>query len=135
MRGRVVEGYWNDLGTPARYLEATFDVLSGRVPLARFPGADPFAGMREVAPGVLAAGSARLDPSARIVGPSLVGEDAMIGAGAVIGPRAVVGAAAQVPAGAVVREAILWEDTALAPGEELVRAIAAGTDRVSGEGS
>ena len=135
VRGRVVEGYWNDLGTPARYLEATFDVLSGRVPLARFPGADPFAGMREVAPGVLAAGSARLDPSARIVGPSLVGEDAMIGAGAVIGPRAVVGAAAQVPAGAVVREAILWEDTALAPGEELVRAIAAGTHRVSGEGS
>ncbi|HSD20808.1 MAG TPA: sugar phosphate nucleotidyltransferase [Anaeromyxobacter sp.] len=134
VRGRVVEGYWNDLGTPARYLEATFDVLSGRVPLARFPGADPFAGTREVAPGVRAAESARLDAGARLVGPSLVGEDAMVGAGAVIGPRAVVGAAAQVPAGAVMREAILWEDTALAPGEELVRAIAAGTDRVRGEG-
>ena len=40
VRGRVVEGYWNDLGTPARYLEATFDVLSGRVPLTRFPGAE-----------------------------------------------------------------------------------------------
>jgi mannose-1-phosphate guanylyltransferase len=134
VRGRVVEGYWNDLGTPARYLEATFDVLSGRVALARFPGADPFAGTREVAPGVRAAPSARVDASVRLLGPSLVGEDAVIGAGAVIGPGAVVGAAARVPPRAGVREAILWEGTELAPGEELVRAIAAGTDRVSEEG-
>jgi mannose-1-phosphate guanylyltransferase len=134
VRGRVVDGYWNDLGTPARYLEATFDVLSGRVPLARFPGADPFAGAGEVAPGVRAAASARLDASARLLGPSLVGEGAVIGAGATIGPRAVIGAGARIAPGATVREAIVWERTALAQGEEVARAIAAGEERVSGEG-
>jgi mannose-1-phosphate guanylyltransferase len=134
VRGRVVEGYWNDLGTPARYLDATFDVLSGRVPPARFPGADPFAGTREVAPGVRAAQSARVDASARLLGPSLVGEGAVIGAGATIGPRAVIGAGARIASGAAVREAIVWEGTALAPGEEVVRAIAAGEERVGGEG-
>ena len=77
--GRVVEGTGTMLGTPARYLDATFDVLSGRVPPARFPGADPFAGTREIAHGVRAAASARVDGSARLVGPSLVCEDAVVG--------------------------------------------------------
>ncbi|WP_242346012.1 nucleotidyltransferase family protein [Anaeromyxobacter terrae] len=134
VRGRVVAGYWNDLGTPARYLEATGDVLAGRVPLARFPGADPFAATREIAPGVRAAASARLSPRARLAGPALVCAGAEIGAGAEVGPGAVVGAGATVPAGAAVREAIVWEGTELAPGERLERAIAAGQDRVRAEG-
>ncbi len=29
--GHVSEGYWKDIGTPARYLEATFDILEGSV--------------------------------------------------------------------------------------------------------
>src|SRR5512142_2198280 len=41
IRGHAAGGYWNDLGTPARYLEAVRDVLAGRVPLARFAGAEP----------------------------------------------------------------------------------------------
>ncbi|WP_242340522.1 MULTISPECIES: nucleotidyltransferase family protein [unclassified Anaeromyxobacter] len=130
VRGRVVAGYWNDLGTPARYLEATLDVLAGRVPLARFPGADPFSGTREVAPGVHAAAGARLDPRARLAGPTLVCAGAAVGAGAEVGPRAVIGPGASVPGGATVREAIVWEGTELAPGERLEGAIAAGKDRV-----
>ena len=62
VRGFVASGYWNDLGTPARYLEANRDVLAGRVPSARFPGADPFAATRELGPGVRAAPGARIDP-------------------------------------------------------------------------
>jgi mannose-1-phosphate guanylyltransferase len=134
VRGRVVEGYWNDLGTPARYLEATADVLAGRVPLARFPGADPFAGTREVAPGVRAATTARLDPSARVTGPALACDGAEVGPGAAVGPGAVIGERVHVGADALVREAIVWEGTALAAGEQVVRAIAAGRERVSGDG-
>jgi mannose-1-phosphate guanylyltransferase len=113
VRGLVVSGYWNDLGTPARYLEASADVLAGRVPLGRFRGVDPLTGAKEVAPGARAAASARIDPAARIEAPAFVGE------------RCVV------PAGASVRDAILWDDTALSPGEELFHSIAAGTARVS----
>ncbi len=114
VRGLVVHGYWNDLGTPARYLEACADVLTGRVPLARFPGADPFAATRELSPGVRAAEDARIDPAAAVRPPAF------------IGPRCTV------PAGATVRDAILWPDTALAAGERLEHAIAAGDDRVHG---
>jgi mannose-1-phosphate guanylyltransferase len=112
IRGLAVDGYWNDLGTPARYLEANGDVLLGRVPLARFRAADPFAGTREVAPGVRAAADARIDPSARLVAPVYVG------------------AGCTVPEGATVEDAVLWDGTALAPGERVEHAIAAGSLRV-----
>jgi mannose-1-phosphate guanylyltransferase len=112
VRGVVVDGYWNDLGTPARYLEASADLLLGKVPLRRFPGAEPFAGTRLFSPGVRAAVGARIDPAAILEAPAFVG------------------AGCTVPAGARVRDAILWEGTALAPGEVLEHAIAAGRDRV-----
>jgi mannose-1-phosphate guanylyltransferase len=112
VRGLVVEGYWNDLGTPGRYLEASADVLLGRVPLGRFARAAPLAGTRLLAPGVRAAADAWIDP------------------GAVVEAPAFVGAGCLVPAGARVADAVLWDGTALAPGESVVHAIAAGADRV-----
>ncbi len=115
VRGRVVSGYWNDLGTPARYLEASRDVLGGRVPLARFAAADPLARSVALAPGVRAAPDARIDPSARVLAPAYVGRSC------------------HVPAGATVEDAILWDGTALADGETVRHAIAAGTDRVNAQ--
>lgn len=112
VRGMAVDGYWNDLGTPARYLDANRDLLLGRVPLARFPGAEPLTGMREIARGVHAAADARIDPAARLVAPAFIG------------------ARCTVPAGATVEDAILWEGTHLAPGETVKHAIAAGHFRV-----
>lgn len=112
LRGLVVDAYWNDLGTPARYLEASADLVSGRLPLGRFPGADPFAGTRELAPGVRVAASARIDPAARLEAPAWVGERCAV------------------PAGARVRDAILWDGTVLEPGEHVEHAIAAGGFRV-----
>ncbi len=116
VRGLIVDGYWNDLGTPARYLAANRDLLLGRVPLARFPGADPFAGTREVAPGIRAAADALIDPAARLLAPAFIG------------------ARCTVPAGATVEDAILWEGTHLAPGETVTHAIAAGDLRISAGG-
>jgi mannose-1-phosphate guanylyltransferase len=39
-----------------------------------------------------------------------------------------------VPAGAAVEDAVLWDGTALAPGERVVHAIAAGAERVPADG-
>jgi mannose-1-phosphate guanylyltransferase len=116
VRGLVVDGYWNDLGTPARYLEASRDVLLGKVPLARFERADPLGRSRAIAPGIRAGAGARVDLEATLVSP------------------AYLGAGSRVPARATVEDAVLWDGTALAPGERLVRKIAAGTDRVPAEG-
>jgi mannose-1-phosphate guanylyltransferase len=136
VRGLVTSGYWNDLGTPARYLEATADVLAGRLLPARFLGADPWPGC-ELDPGaepaqrICAARGARIDPAARLHGPVIVGAGAEIGCGAEVGPSAVIGAGARVGAGAFVRRAVVWPGTELRPGEHLEDAIAAGDRRVA----
>lgn len=129
VRGLVVRGYWNDLGTPARYLQANRDVLGGAVPLGRFAGADPFAGLAELDRGVHVAADARWRPGTRVVAPALVLEGARV-EGQEIGPDAVVGRGCTVGAGARVRSAVLWDGTEVAPGETVENAIAAGEVRV-----
>jgi mannose-1-phosphate guanylyltransferase len=101
IRGLVTSGYWNDLGTPDRYLAANLDVAAGRVPLGRFGLAPP----------------PRVAPGAEVAPGAAVGE-------------AVVGAGCRVPEGARLERAVLWPGTALAPGEAVVDAIAAGPLRV-----
>jgi mannose-1-phosphate guanylyltransferase len=102
VRGHVVHGYWNDLGTPERYLAANLDVLGGRVPQARFAGVRPFA-----------------------IAPSATVEE-----GADVGPGVHAGPGARLAAGCTVREAVIWAGTAIRPGERVIRAIAAGDLRV-----
>jgi mannose-1-phosphate guanylyltransferase len=130
LRGHLVDGYWNDLGAPDRYVAAHLDLLAGRVPLGRFDGADPFAGLVDRGGGVRVAPGARVDPAATLLGPAMIGDGAVVEAGAAVGPDAVVGRGCRIAAGAVVREAVLWDGTALAPGERVERAIAAGDVRV-----
>jgi mannose-1-phosphate guanylyltransferase len=134
VRGRVVSGYWNDLGTPGRYVRANADVLSGAVPLGRFAGADPFGALREIADRVFVAPSTRWEPGVRVIAPALVAEGAAVARDAEVGPGAVVGAGCTVGAGARVRRAVVWDGTAIAPGERVEDAVAAGADRVRGPG-
>ena len=60
--GFSLDGYWMDIGTPERYLQATWDILENRVETQ----------VRPTAPGLLVGAGAEIDP------------------GAVVGPRAVV---------------------------------------------
>jgi mannose-1-phosphate guanylyltransferase len=115
VRAVVAGGYWNDLGTPARYLQANLDVISGAAQVL-LPGAEPFAALREAGPRVWVAPGARLDARATLVGPALVGPGC------------------RVPAGAWVERAVLWPGTWLRPGERLVDAVAAGEFRLPAGG-
>jgi len=130
VRGLEASGYWNDLGTPARYLQANADVLSGAVPLGRFAGADPFRALREIADRVFVAPTTRWEPGVRVTAPALVGEGAFVARDAEIGPGAVVGARCTVAAGARVRRAVVWEGTAIGAGEVVEGAIAVEGERV-----
>ncbi len=131
VRAHLATGYWNDLGTPGRYLEANLDLLGGRVPLDRLRGADPFAGLEPFAePGAWVAEGARIAPGAALEAPAIVGPRSIVERGATVGPRAVLGAGCRVAAGATVRDAVVWDGTSLAPGETLRRAVAAGGVRV-----
>ncbi|HEX4669429.1 MAG TPA: NDP-sugar synthase [Solirubrobacterales bacterium] len=86
-----LDGYWMDIGTPERYLQASWDILEGRVATR----------VRPTAPGLL------------------VGSGAEIDAGATVGPRAVVSAGCRVGVGAEVRDSVLLDGCAIGDGAKL----------------
>ena len=133
VRAVVAGGYWNDLGTPGRYLQANLDLLSGEAPVT-LPGADPFAGVEARGARVFVARGASVDPSARLLGPVLVGPGAVVEAGSVVGPGAVLGEGSRVERGASVERAVVWSGTVIGPGEALCRAVATGSLRVPAGG-
>jgi mannose-1-phosphate guanylyltransferase len=97
LHGKLLKGYWLDIGTPERYLQASWDILEGRV-------------ATQVAP----------------TGPSvLVDPDASIAAGAVVGPRAVVGPGCRVEAGAELRQSVLLENCSVGEGARVIDSILA----------
>ncbi len=129
VRGVMATGYWNDLGTPERYLAANLDLLAGRAHAAS-RGADPFAGLHARGSRVFVAEGAKVDPSAQLSGPVMVGAGAVVEAGAKVGPEAVIGAGCRVGRGAEVERAVVWAGTVVAPGERLSMTVAAGVHRV-----
>jgi len=101
------DGPWFDLGTPARYLEASGAVLTGR---ARLPGFDP------PADGVLVDALAEVDPCARL------------------GPEVAVGPGCEVGAGARLSHCVLWPGARVAAGARLAAAVVTPDRVVSGAG-
>jgi mannose-1-phosphate guanylyltransferase len=90
-------GYFAEHSTAERYLASNLDLLAGATPLRHPPGA-----LGRVDP------TARIAPSATIIGPVHIGPGAIIEAGATVGPGAVIGAGAVVAAGALVERAVVW---------------------------
>jgi len=104
------ETYWIDAGTPATYLAANLDLLSG-VRGAAEPGIAPGASVHGAVEQAVVGPGAVVEPEAR-VSTSVVLAGAVIGTGAVvedaiIGPRAHVGSGAVVEAGTVIGDGVV----------------------------
>jgi NDP-sugar pyrophosphorylase family protein len=95
----IYDGYWIDIGTPAKYLQVHRDIMDGRY------SAPPFAGSPSTA---WVAPTARVEEGAELQGPCFVDEGAVIKAGARVNPYAVVGRQTHVEEGAVVDNSIIW---------------------------
>jgi len=94
--GYAAEGYWIDIGTPERYLEATFDLLAGR-PASRLAPRDVTGSL--IAAGCLVSGAH--------VGPQCVlGPQCSVGAGSTL-ERSVLHERVRVGSDCFVREAVL----------------------------
>jgi mannose-1-phosphate guanylyltransferase len=130
VRGHLDPGAWRDLGSPRGYLEAHLDLLAGRLPLERFPGADPFGGLSPAGDGLRLGPGAGVSQGARLEGPVALGAGSRVEEGARLGPGAFVGRGCRVGAGAVVREAVVWDRTEIRAGERVERMVAAGALRV-----
>ncbi len=99
----VYDGYWIDIGTPAKYRQVHRDIMDGGF------AAPPFAGRTDAL--VWSAPGARIAPGAELVGPCFIDDDAIIERGARILPYAVVGPRCHIAEDAVVEDAILWADS------------------------
>ncbi|HEY5941523.1 MAG TPA: NDP-sugar synthase [Solirubrobacterales bacterium] len=119
--GLLLDGYWMDIGTPERYLQASWDILEGNVETRVSP----------TAPGLLLGAGAEIDAEAEV------------------GPRAVVAAGCRVEAGASVADSVLLDGCVVArdahvrnsilapgarvePGAQIVNAVVGRDERVPG---
>jgi len=123
--GHPADGYWLDIGTPDRYLQGTFDILSGAVqttvPVTK-DGVLVLGGC-EIAPGATVGPDAVLGPGvtvgeAAVIARSVVLEGASVGAScslqdAIVGPRARIGDECRL------ERAVLGEGVVVEPGSKL----------------
>ena len=116
--GFPAEGYWIDIGTPERYLRATWDLLSGRVKSA-LPPRDRGGSLR--GPGSAAAPGARIGPL------TVLGGDAWVGAGSTV-ERAVLHDGVHVGSGCYVGEAVLGEGVVVGDGARIGAFALVGSD-------
>jgi mannose-1-phosphate guanylyltransferase len=100
------DAYWIDVGTPERYLQATFDILEGNV----------HTGVADK----LGDGYLSLEPSAQVVGravpPAIVGANSRIGAGSHVGSLAVLGDDVIVGGNSVVERAVVLHGARIGEG-------------------
>jgi mannose-1-phosphate guanylyltransferase len=97
--GRLLSGYWMDIGTPERYLQASWDILERRV--------ETDVGERVDDHGLLVDAAARLDDGAEVAPPAFIEPRATIAAGVGIGPRAVIGPGCEIADGAAVERSVI----------------------------
>jgi mannose-1-phosphate guanylyltransferase len=115
--GHRLEGYWMDIGTPERYLQASWDILEGRVQTAtaaRLDGA-----------GLLVEDGAQVDPGASVNPPALLEAEVAVGAGAAIGARAVIGHGCQIGERATISSSVVLSDCTIGPQASVHQAILA----------
>ena len=116
--------YWIDAGTPAKFLQANADLLSGERPGPPAPDA------REVAPQVWYHGAGPL-VDGTVAAPSLIGDAAFVSGGAAV-EASVVGAGARIGDGAHVRRSVLLPGALIGPGAVIEDSIV-GEQAVIGE--
>jgi mannose-1-phosphate guanylyltransferase len=116
-------GYWMDIGTPERYLQATWDILELNV--------ETELGQRLDTEGRLIDADAYVDEGAAVTGPALIEAGARIGPEAIVGPRTVVGASCEVGAQATVSSSVLLEDCRVGEGATVRGSIAGAGAQVS----
>jgi mannose-1-phosphate guanylyltransferase len=111
--GYVAAGYWLDIGTPERYLQGSFDILSGRV-------------RTQLSTRLESEGSVLVDSSgveATVIAPALVQADCVLCTDATIGPDVVLGPGVFVGERARVRRSVLLEGASIGTGTVISDAI------------
>jgi mannose-1-phosphate guanylyltransferase len=118
--GIRLEGYWIDIGTPDRFLEANWDILERRVETVISKQLD--------AP-IMVGEDCEISPGAELRAPCVIGRDSSIGSDAVI-ERSVLLPGCTVGEGARLSDSILSGGVTVEAGAELDRAVVGEGERV-----
>jgi mannose-1-phosphate guanylyltransferase len=100
--GIRLEGYWIDIGTPERYLEANWDILNRRVETVTGAGLDE--NLLMVGEGV------EIGVPGALEGPAAIGDRSEVSPGARPAPPFVLGRNCRIRPGAVVERSVLLDD-------------------------
>lgn len=119
--GYEASGYWLDIGTPSRYLQATYDILEGKVRTAVGLRLDA-SGMRLLPPDGV---------GGRIAAPALIREGCEIARDASVGGRVVLGRGVRIAAGATVEDSVLLDGVVVGP-RTLIRGAIIGANVIIG---
>lgn len=117
--GLLLDGYWMDIGTPDRYLQASWDILEGRVETR----------VRPTAPGLLVGADAAIDEEASVGPRAVVSGGCRVERGAEVEDSVLLGGCT-VGRDALVRGSILAPGAEVEPGAQLVNAVIGRDERV-----
>ncbi len=120
--GYAARGYWLDIGTPERYLQGTFDIVTGAV----------HTGFVAQHNSVVIGAGCEIANDARIGELVVLGPGVRVGSAAAIA-RSVVLAGADIGAGCVVRDSIVAERAKIGSNTELEAGVVVGEDARVGE--
>ncbi|HZA89379.1 MAG TPA: NDP-sugar synthase [Solirubrobacterales bacterium] len=124
--GRRLPGYWMDIGTPERYLQASWDILERRVRTE--------VGERLDENGLLIDPDARIAAGAEVAPPAFVDSRATAESGARIGSMAVVGPGCEIGDGAVIERSAIHRGCRIGAGARVIGALLASGVEVGTDG-
>jgi mannose-1-phosphate guanylyltransferase len=107
--GFASESYWLDIGTPARYLQGTFDIIEGNVETA----------VSERLGTDWLAVDEHAEVHGRAIPPAVIGRGAVVAAGAHVGPLVVLGEDVRIGPGTTVERAVVLRGAQIGAGCEL----------------
>jgi mannose-1-phosphate guanylyltransferase len=112
--GYPYTGYWMDIGTPERYLQAHWDMLDGALGdawIQRLPAGSRLVLRPDDMP--------LLAPGVTLVPPVVLGPDIALAPDVHLGPYAVLGAGCRLASGAMVRDSVLWDGVQVGAGAQV----------------
>jgi NDP-sugar pyrophosphorylase family protein len=102
-------GYWQDIGSPQKYLEATYGIISGRMRLPAYP-------QRACPPNDWEKKQVSLDACSILDGGCVIKPGVMI-------ENSVLGADCRIEEGALIKDSVVWSGTRIRPHARIERSI------------
>ena len=105
----LTQGFWQDIGNPEKYLEATYGIISGRTSLPRYP-------QKACPPNNWEKNQVSIDSFSILDGKCIIKKGVTI-------ENSVLGEACRIEEGALIKDSVIWSGTRVLPHARIERAV------------